>query len=81
VAVSGTRHDGIVGGAAVPMEAGVGSRWKPKVRADWAGEVATTGPMQRKTNEMVWAGKKVLGLKLSKEYDGCRNAFRIDSRI
>jgi hypothetical protein len=55
------------GAAAVPMEARVGSRWKPEVGADWAGEVATTGPMQRKTKEMVWAGKKVLGPKLSKE--------------
>jgi hypothetical protein len=42
-------------------------RWKPEVGADWPGEVAVIGPMQRKTKEMVWAGKKVLGLKLSKE--------------
>jgi hypothetical protein len=37
------------------------------VGADWAGEAAVTGPVQRKTKEMVWAGKKVLGPKLSKE--------------
>jgi hypothetical protein len=49
------------------MEARVGSRWKPEVGADWAREVVATGPMQRKTKEMVWAGKKVLRLKLSKE--------------
>jgi hypothetical protein len=51
----------------MPMEARVGSRWKPEVGADWAGVVAATGPMQRKTKEMVWAGKKVLGPKLSQE--------------
>jgi hypothetical protein len=66
-AVGGARHDGTAGGAAVPMEARVGSRWKSEVGADWAGEAAATGQMQRKTKEMVWAGKKVLGLKLSKE--------------
>jgi hypothetical protein len=49
------------------MEAIVGSRWKPEVGADWAREVAATGLMQRKTKEMVWTRKKVLGPKLSKE--------------
>jgi hypothetical protein len=29
------------------------------VGADWAGEVAATGLMHRKTKEMVWAEKKV----------------------
>jgi hypothetical protein len=42
-------------------------RWKPEVGADWAEEVAAIRPMQRKTKEMVSAGKKVLGPKLSKE--------------
>jgi hypothetical protein len=66
-AVSGARHSGTAGGAVVPMEAGVGSQWKLEVGADWARELAATGPMQSKTKEMVWAGKTVLGPKLSKE--------------
>jgi hypothetical protein len=66
-AVGGARHGVTAGGAAVPMEAGVGSRWKPEVGAVWAGEVAAIGPMQRKTKEIVWAGKMVLRPKLLKE--------------
>jgi hypothetical protein len=52
-----------------------GSRSFEPMEADWAGEVAATGLMQRKTKEMVWTGKKFFWPKLSKEYDGCRNAF------
>jgi hypothetical protein len=36
-------------------------------KAEMGWEVAAIGLMQRKTKEMVWAGKKVLVLKLSKE--------------
>jgi hypothetical protein len=51
-----------------------GTAAQPEMGVNWAGEVAATGPMLRKTKEMVWAGKMVLGPKLSKELDGCRNA-------
>jgi hypothetical protein len=61
------------GGTAAQPE-GRPCRWKPELGVNWAGEVAATGPMLRKTKEMVWAGKMVLGPKLSKELDGCRNA-------
>jgi hypothetical protein len=47
----------------------------------WAREVAIARPMQRKTKEVVWARKKVLGPKSSKKYDGCRNTFWIEFKI
>jgi hypothetical protein len=47
VAVSGTRHDGTARGAAVPMEAGGGSRRAgPNGRVEWAGFSGSEGEMK-----------------------------------
>jgi hypothetical protein len=46
VAVGDGWHGSVAGGAAVPMEAGGGSRWKPEVRADVPGQkVERSGPV------------------------------------
>jgi hypothetical protein len=55
-----------VHGTAAQAEGGR-CRWKPELGADGSRRWELIGPVQRKTKEMVWAGKKVLGPKLSKE--------------
>jgi hypothetical protein len=66
-AVGGARHGGATRGAAVPMDAGGGSRWKPEVGADVPGQKAK------------WSGLVSVGVKERRKWAESQRGCSINS--